>query len=89
MGVVRFSGNWDVNPPAATTLSPLTTDFAAIRTAIAPLTGAGNTPLKQGLARGVTVMTAGARSGVEQVFILLSDGRPWPDVLGNARPDGR
>jgi len=87
VGAVRYSGEWNANsPPPASTLSPLTTDFAAVRAAIAPLSGAGNTPLKQGMAQGMAVMTAGARSGVEQVFILLSDGRPWPDQLGNARP---
>ncbi len=89
VGVVRFSGDWNVDPPASSVLSDLTTDFPAIRAAIAPLSGAGNTPLKQGLARGVTVMTAGARSGVEQVFILLSDGRPWRNgdgVLGKLVP---
>jgi hypothetical protein len=86
VGAVKYSGTWSA-PTAAVTLSPLTTDFDAVRAAIAPLTGnGGNTPLKQGMALGAAELAAGARSGVEHVLVFVSDGRANPDTTITARP---
>ncbi len=46
--------------------------------------GSGNTPLGAGMTAGRTSMTGGDRDFVDgvpvtQAFVLLSDGRPWPD----------
>jgi hypothetical protein len=78
VGLVRYSGN-AADPTVAEILVPLTTDFSTVRTAVAALTGAGNTPLKQGMAKGREAIEAGDRPGATQVHIILSDGRPWPD----------
>ena len=79
VGVVKYAGN-ATDPDAAVELVPLSRDFAAVRAAIAPLAGnGGNTPLRQGMALGASVLTAGSRAGVTPVLIILSDGRPVPD----------
>ena len=79
VGVVKYAGNATA-PDAAVELVPLSPDFAAVRAAIAPLAGnGGNTPLRQGMALGASVLTAGSRPGVTPVLIVLSDGRPVPD----------
>jgi type II secretory pathway pseudopilin PulG len=78
VGLVRYSGN-ATDPLVAEILSPLGTDFPTIRTEIAGLTGAGNTPLKQGMAKGREALLADARARAIKVHIILSDGRPWPD----------
>ncbi len=57
-----------------------------MRNKIGALTAAGNTPLKQGMAMGRTVLAAGARPGVQHVLVFLSDGRPNPDTTSTARP---
>lgn len=86
VGAVKYSGQWNT-PTAAVTLSPLTTDLDAVRAVIAPLAGnGGNTPLKQGMALGATELAAGARAGVTQVIVFVSDGRPNPDTTATARP---
>jgi hypothetical protein len=85
VGVVKYAGN-ATDPNAAVELAPLGTDFAAVRAAIAPLVGnGGQTPLRQGMALGASVLTAGSRAGVTPVLIILSDGRPVPD---NTSPTG-
>lgn len=87
VGLVRYSGLWsDVLPPPAEELSPLTTDFGAVRAEIATLVGSGYTPLKQGMAMGTSVVTADPRPGVTEVIVLLSDGAPCPDN-SNTRPN--
>jgi hypothetical protein len=79
VGAVKYSGDAS-SPDAAVELAPLGTDFDAVRTAIAPLVGnGGRTPLRQGMAMGASVLTAGSRPGVTPVLIILSDGRPNPD----------
>jgi hypothetical protein len=79
VGVVKYAGNAS-DPDAAVELAPLGTDFAAVRTSIDSLHGdGGNTPLRQGMALGASVLTAGSRAGVTPVLIILSDGRPNPD----------
>ena len=79
VGVVKYAGNAS-SPDAAVELAPLGPDFAAVRAAIAPLAGNGGaTPLRQGMALGASVLTAGSRAGVTPVLIILSDGRPNPD----------
>ncbi len=79
VGVVKYAGNASA-PDAAVELAPLGPDFDTVRAAIAPLVGdGGNTPLRQGMALGASVLTAGSRSGVTPVLIILSDGRPVPD----------
>jgi hypothetical protein len=86
VGAVKYSGDWN-GPTPAVTLSPLTTNFAAVRAAIAPLAGnGGSTPLKQGMALGASQLAAGARPGVTQVIVFVSDGRPNPDTTSTARP---
>lgn len=86
VGAVKYSGQWD-SPTAAVVLSPLTPDFTAVRTAIAPLVGnGGNTPLKQGMALGASTLKAGARPRVNQVLVFVSDGRANPDTVTTARP---
>jgi len=86
VGAVKYSGDYR-SPTAAVVLSPLTTDFTAVRTAIAPLAGnGGNTPLKQGMALGASTLQAGARPGVTQVLVFVSDGRANPDTITTARP---
>jgi hypothetical protein len=57
---------------------------------IGNLEGDGNTPLALGLSTGLTNMTNGDRDAVDgvpvtQAFVLLSDGRPWPDVENAVR----
>lgn len=85
VGVVKYAGDAP-SPDAAVELAPLSPDFAAVRAAIAPLAGnGGNTPLRQGMAKGASVLTAGSRPGVTPVLIILSDGRPNPD---NTSPTG-
>ncbi|MGZ8719654.1 MAG: VWA domain-containing protein, partial [Aeromicrobium sp.] len=80
VGAVRYSGNvTSTTPPPASVVSPLTSDFTSVRTAINGLTGNGNTPLKQGMALGASTLNSGARAGVTQVIVFVSDGRPWPD----------
>ena len=87
VGAVRFSGAWDAtSPPAASVVSPMTGNFTAVRTAINGLTAAGNTPLKQGMALGASTLVSGARPGVTQVIVFVSDGRPWVDN-SNTRPN--
>ena len=79
VGVVKYAGDAS-SPDAAVELAPLGTDFAVVRAAIATLDGeGGRTPLRQGLAKGESVLTAGSRPGVTPVLIILSDGRPNPD----------
>ena len=78
VGLVRYSGDV-TDPNVATIVAPLTTNFATVRTAIGTLVGAGNTPLKQGMAKGQEALLAGERPGATHVHIILSDGRPWPD----------
>lgn len=78
VGLVRYSGNV-TDPNVAQILVPLTTNFGTVRTAVDALVGAGNTPLKQGMAKGREALEAGDRAGATQVHIILSDGRPWPD----------
>jgi hypothetical protein len=85
VGVVEYSGN-AVDPDAAMELAPLGTDFNPVRTAIDSLQGDGGaTPLRQGMAMGASVLTAGSRARVTPVLIILSDGRPNPD---NTSPTG-
>ena len=88
VGAVRYSGTWNSTraPLPAETLSTLTTNFTTVRNKIGALTAAGNTPLKQGMAMGRTVLAAGARPGVQHVLVFLSDGRPNPDTTSTARP---
>lgn len=78
VALVRYSGNV-TDPDVATIVVPLTTDFTAVRAGIASLTGAGNTPLKQGMAKAQEALLAGMRARATHVHIILSDGRPWPD----------
>jgi von Willebrand factor type A domain/Putative Flp pilus-assembly TadE/G-like/IPT/TIG domain len=79
VGLVKYAGR-ATDPDAAVELAPLSTDFDAVRTAIDSLQGdGGNTPLRQGMALGASVLTAGSRPGVTPVLIILSDGRPNPD----------
>jgi hypothetical protein len=85
VALVRYSGNV-TDPLVSEILSPLTATFPTIRTEIAGLTGAGNTPLKQGMAKGQEAI-AGARARAIKVHIILSDGRPWPDNA-TTRPTG-
>ena len=86
VGLVKYSGDYRA-PTAAVMLSPLTSDFAAVRAVIAPLSGNGGaTPLKQGMALGASTLTSGARAGVQQVLVFVSDGRANPDVVGQGRP---
>ncbi len=86
VGAVKYSGDYRA-PTAAVVLSPLTTNFAAVRATIAPLSGNGGaTPLKQGMALGASTLASGARAGVQQVIVFVSDGRANPDVVGQGRP---
>jgi hypothetical protein len=78
VALVRYSGNVS-DPLVSEILVPLTADFTTVRTAVAALVGAGNTPLKQGMDKGREALLAGDRGGATQVHIILSDGRPWPD----------
>jgi von Willebrand factor type A domain/IPT/TIG domain/Putative Flp pilus-assembly TadE/G-like len=79
VGAVKYAGN-ATSPDAAVELAALSPDLDAVRAAIAPLVGnGGNTPLRQGMAMGASVLTAGSRPGVTPVLIILSDGRPNPD----------
>ncbi len=85
VGVVTFGGS------TATSPVPLgLTSASDVNTAIGAITAAGATPLKNGMAEAVANMTAGDRPGAEQVFILMSDGRPNPDgdVNGSWATDG-
>jgi len=50
--------------------------------------GNGNTPLGAGMTAGMTSMSGGDRDFVNgvpvtQAFVLLSDGRPWPDTTND------
>lgn len=86
VGVVKYSGDYR-SPTAAVVLSPLTSNFASVRAVIAPLTGnGGNTPLRQGMALGASTLVSGARTGVQQVLVFVSDGRANPDIVGQGRP---
>ncbi len=81
------------NDNATTNVALGTSSAATVGSAIDGLTANGDTPLRQGMAKGAADMTAHQRTTandlpVQHVIIFVSDGRPNPDNTGpsGARP---
>ncbi len=81
------------NGNATTNLALGTSSASAVGSAIDGLAANGDTPLRQGMAKGAADMTAHKRTtaddlSVQHVIIFVSDGRPNPDNTGasGARP---
>ncbi|HEY8238564.1 MAG TPA: VWA domain-containing protein, partial [Candidatus Limnocylindrales bacterium] len=82
VGVTRFSGT------TASVVGALGTATATtVNGWISGLSATGNTPLQTGMATGAGDMNANARNAVggavQRIFILLTDGRPNPDLGPN------
>ncbi len=89
VGITRFSGEY-TSPTAATALGGWSLDAAGVSGLINGLSAAGKTPLQTGMSTGAADLTTNARNAVggtvKRVLILLSDGRPNPDLGPNSQP---
>jgi hypothetical protein len=84
IGVSSYGGNPGSAGSATVNNALDGSGAASVKSSIDGLSGAGNTPLRQGMAVGASDMNAGARTtdfglAVQHIIIILSDGRPNPD----------
>jgi Flp pilus assembly protein TadG len=85
VGITTFSGTTASSAPTA-----WTSTAAQLATMIDAITASGTTPTKIGLQTGLADLNGHARNAVggtvQRVLILLSDGRPNPDLGPNGLP---
>ncbi len=88
IGITRFGGDY-TSSTAATSLGGWSSKAAGVTSIINGLNATGATPTEKGVSLGTTDLGANARNSiggaVKRVLILLSDGRPNPDMGPNGK----